>query len=216
MCCSAHPSPALMTDRRQEVRQTYSEAAARHPGICCQLCRLQGAEEGLHRRNAGRMEQAPTDAILAHQKVEHYPDHTFPGSSCLRGFGPREVLASQQGHLLLPARTRARKGEHVLSAEGSRGGMNLFCTKSAMANHGKLKLRLRTLLDKKRSLQGSTTPATKLSSSYVTLNEGFRLFSSDLDKLQQFIEVNQTAFSKILKKVRSSSPPPTLRSLADI
>ncbi|KAI7517659.1 hypothetical protein KC343_g22966, partial [Hortaea werneckii] len=63
-----------------------------------------------------------------------------------------------------------------------------------------LKLRLRTLLDKKRALQSRNTPATKLSSSYVTLNEGFRLFSSDLDKLQQFVEVNQTAFSKILKK----------------
>ena len=36
----------------------------------------------------------------------------------------------------------------------------------------------------------------------MTLDEGFRLFSNDLDKLQQFVEVNQTAFSKILKKVR--------------
>ena len=35
----------------------------------------------------------------------------------------------------------------------------------------------------------------------MTLDEGFRLFSNDLDKLQQFVEVNQTAFSKILKKV---------------
>jgi CDK inhibitor PHO81 len=64
-----------------------------------------------------------------------------------------------------------------------------------------LKLRLRTLLDKKRGLQSRATPASKLSSSYVTLDEGFRLFSNDLDKLQQFVEVNQTAFSKILKKV---------------
>lgn len=67
----------------------------------------------------------------------------------------------------------------------------------------KLKLRLRTLLDKRRSLQHRATPASKLSSSYVTLDEGFRLFSNDLDKLQQFVEVNQTAFSKILKKVWS-------------
>lgn len=57
------------------------------------------------------------------------------------------------------------------------------------------------LLDKKRGLQSRATPASKLSSSYVTLDEGFRLFSNDLDKLQQFVEVNQTAFSKILKKV---------------
>lgn len=72
------------------------------------------------------------------------------------------------------------------------------------ANYRQLKLRLRTLLDKKTALQSRVTPASKLSSSYVTLNEGFRLFSSDLDKLQQFVEVNQTAFSKILKKVRCS------------
>ncbi|KAL1586745.1 hypothetical protein WHR41_04513 [Cladosporium halotolerans] len=69
-----------------------------------------------------------------------------------------------------------------------------------LQKEAELKLRLRTLLDKRRSLQHRATPASKLSSSYVTLDEGFRLFSNDLDKLQQFVEVNQTAFSKILKK----------------
>jgi CDK inhibitor PHO81 len=69
--------------------------------------------------------------------------------------------------------------------------------------NSQLKLRLRTLLDKKTGLQSRGTTASKLSSSYVTLDEGFRLFSNDLDKLQQFVEVNQTAFSKILKKVLS-------------
>lgn len=68
-----------------------------------------------------------------------------------------------------------------------------------------LKLRLRTLLDKKAALQSRSTAASKVSSGYVTLDEGFRLFSSDLDKLQQFVEVNQTAFSKILKKVLNIS-----------
>lgn len=70
-----------------------------------------------------------------------------------------------------------------------------------VTHFGQLKLRLRTLLDKKAALQSRSTAASKLSSGYVTLDEGFRLFSSDLDKLQQFVEVNQTAFSKILKKV---------------
>lgn len=69
-----------------------------------------------------------------------------------------------------------------------------------LQKEAELKLRLRTLLDKKRGLQSRATPASKLSSSYVTLDEGFRLFGNDLDKLQQFVEVNQTAFSKILKK----------------
>lgn len=69
-----------------------------------------------------------------------------------------------------------------------------------LQKEAELKLRLRTLLDKKAGVQSRATPASKLSSSYVTLDEGFRLFSNDLDKLQQFVEVNQTAFSKILKK----------------
>ena len=53
----------------------------------------------------------------------------------------------------------------------------------------------------KKGLQSRATPASKVSSRYISLDEGFRLFSHDLDKLQQFVEVNQTAFSKILKKV---------------
>ncbi|KAK3113663.1 polarity establishment/cellular polarization, partial [Teratosphaeriaceae sp. CCFEE 6253] len=69
-----------------------------------------------------------------------------------------------------------------------------------LQKEAELKLRLRTLLDKKRALESRVTPASKLSSGYVTLDEGFRMFSNDLDKLQQFVEVNQTAFSKILKK----------------
>ncbi|PIA93435.1 Ankyrin repeat protein nuc-2 [Cercospora beticola] len=72
-----------------------------------------------------------------------------------------------------------------------------------LQKEAELKLRLRTLLDKKRGVQHRATPASKLSSTYVTLDEGFRLFSNDLDKLQQFVEVNQTAFSKILKKSRT-------------
>ena len=73
------------------------------------------------------------------------------------------------------------------------------------SNSAKLQLRLRMLLDKKRTLQARGTHTSKLSSSYLTLDEGFRLFSHDLDKLQQFVEVNQTAFSKILKKVLTLS-----------
>ncbi|CAK4033336.1 Ankyrin repeat nuc-2, partial [Lecanosticta acicola] len=69
-----------------------------------------------------------------------------------------------------------------------------------LQKEAELKLRLRTLQEKKKALQSKAGPASKLSSSYVTLDEGFRLFSSDLDKLQQFVQVNQTAFTKILKK----------------
>jgi CDK inhibitor PHO81 len=81
-----------------------------------------------------------------------------------------------------------------------------------------LKLRLDSLLYQKRSMQAQQTAASRLSSRYIALEEGFRQFSRDLSKLQvrahkllsdiraltlfqQFIEINATAFSKILKKV---------------
>ncbi|KAG9865123.1 ankyrin repeat protein nuc-2, partial [Aureobasidium melanogenum] len=69
-----------------------------------------------------------------------------------------------------------------------------------LQKEAELKLRLKTLAGRKKSLQARGLSASKLSTVFVTLDEGFRLFNSDLDKLQQFIEINQTAFSKILKK----------------
>ena len=82
----------------------------------------------------------------------------------------------------------------------------------------KLKLRLKTLLDKKRVMQARLGAASKNSSTFITLEEGFSQFGQDLNKLQvgrvrnfesqsvtdalqQFVEINATAFSKILKKV---------------
>jgi CDK inhibitor PHO81 len=63
-----------------------------------------------------------------------------------------------------------------------------------------LELRLKTLLDKKKHLQARTETASKNSSTFIALEEGFQQFGIDLSKLQQFAEVNNTAFSKILKK----------------
>ncbi len=47
--------------------------------------------------------------------------------------------------------------------------------------------------------QGSTS-LHKNTASFVALQEGFQQFSRDLAKLQQFIELNATGFSKVLKK----------------
>ena len=52
------------------------------------------------------------------------------------------------------------------------------------ANNQKLKLRLKSLLDKKRSVQARSTRASKLSASFLTLEEGFQQFCNDLNKLQ--------------------------------
>ncbi|MCJ1475334.1 phosphate system positive regulatory protein pho81 [Lambiella insularis] len=69
-----------------------------------------------------------------------------------------------------------------------------------LQKEAELKLRLKTLLDKKRVMQSKSATASKVSASFVTLEEGFQQFGNDLNKLQQFVEVNATAFSKILKK----------------
>ncbi|EEP80809.1 conserved hypothetical protein [Uncinocarpus reesii 1704] len=65
-------------------------------------------------------------------------------------------------------------------------------------------LRLKTLLDKQRVVQSKRSVSnSKAPANFVTLFEGFQQFDGDLNKLQQFVEVNETAVSKILKKSRT-------------
>ncbi|KAK2783352.1 phosphate system positive regulatory protein pho81 [Emmonsiellopsis sp. PD_33] len=62
-------------------------------------------------------------------------------------------------------------------------------------------LRLKTLLDKKRVVQSRRSVTnSKAPANFVTLFEGFQQFDGDLNKLQQFVEINEIAVSKILKK----------------
>ncbi|KAH0565830.1 hypothetical protein GP486_000778 [Trichoglossum hirsutum] len=49
-------------------------------------------------------------------------------------------------------------------------------------------------------MQSRSQTTSKVSATFITLEEGFQQFGSDLNKLQQFVEINATAFSKILKK----------------
>lgn len=71
-----------------------------------------------------------------------------------------------------------------------------------------LKVRLKTLLDKKKVLQ-SRHGISRRSAKFTTLQEGFQQFANDLNKLQQFVEINGTAFSKILKKWDKTSKSKT-------
>ncbi|KAI0124913.1 ankyrin repeat protein nuc-2 [Xylariales sp. AK1849] len=68
-----------------------------------------------------------------------------------------------------------------------------------LQKEAELKIRLKTLLDKKKVLQ-SRQGVSRRSAKFTTLQEGFQQFANDLNKLQQFVEINGTAFSKILKK----------------
>ncbi|SGY75482.1 BQ5605_C005g03428 [Microbotryum silenes-dioicae] len=70
-----------------------------------------------------------------------------------------------------------------------------------------LKVRLRTLIDKRKLLTASLSDSSgkskvlsRESSIYGALHEGFRNFERDLGRLQAYIELNATAFRKICKK----------------
>jgi len=58
-----------------------------------------------------------------------------------------------------------------------------------------LKLRLKTLLDKKRVMQSRSATTSKISASFITLEEGFQQFGNDLNKLQVFLDVKITGSS---------------------
>jgi hypothetical protein len=55
---------------------------------------------------------------------------------------------------------------------------------SAHSQQLQLKLRLGTLLDKKRVMQQHPQSVSKTSSRYVALEEGLKQFSTDLNKLE--------------------------------
>lgn len=69
-----------------------------------------------------------------------------------------------------------------------------------LQKEAELKLRLEILCEKKTTAYNAGSLFSKASLSSITLHEGFQRFLRDLDKLEQFIELNATAFSKVLKK----------------
>ncbi|KAL5324196.1 hypothetical protein ACEPPN_008740 [Leptodophora sp. 'Broadleaf-Isolate-01'] len=78
-----------------------------------------------------------------------------------------------------------------------------------LQKEAELKIRLKTLLDKKKVLQSRNQSTSRRSAKFTTLEEGFQQFGNDLNKLQQFVEINGTAFSKILKKWDKTSKSKT-------
>lgn len=78
-----------------------------------------------------------------------------------------------------------------------------------LQKEAELKIRLKTLLDKKKVLQSRSQTTSRRSAKFTTLEEGFQQFGNDLNKLQQFVEINGTAFSKILKKWDKTSKSKT-------
>ncbi|KAG7097239.1 hypothetical protein E1B28_004610 [Marasmius oreades] len=83
-----------------------------------------------------------------------------------------------------------------------------------LQKEAELKLRLETLLSKRRAaamrgLPDTMEDTTKTHVEWSAVEEGFRLLERDLGKLQQFVEVNATGFRKILKKFDKRSKSTT-------
>ncbi|KAI1631938.1 SPX domain-containing protein [Biscogniauxia mediterranea] len=102
------------------------------------------------------------------------------------------------------AALQANKAKFFFQLERELEKVNAFY----LQKEAELKIRLKTLLDKKRVLQ-SRQGVSRQSAKFTTLEEGFQQFATDLNKLQQFVEINGTAFSKILKKWDKTSKSKT-------
>ena len=103
------------------------------------------------------------------------------------------------------AALRANRQVFFFSLEREISKVNTFY----LQKEAEFSLRLKTLLDKKRVIQARASANSRVSASFATLVEGFQQFDNDLNKLQQFVEINETAISKILKKWDKTSKSKT-------
>ncbi|KAL5345882.1 phosphate system positive regulatory protein pho81 [Pseudogymnoascus australis] len=103
------------------------------------------------------------------------------------------------------AALQANKAKFFFQLERELEKVNAFY----LQKEAELKIRLKTLLDKKKVMQGRNQNTSRRSAKFTTLEEGFQQFGNDLNKLQQFVEINGTAFSKILKKWDKTSKSKT-------
>ncbi|CZT44080.1 probable Nuc-2 protein [Rhynchosporium secalis] len=111
----------------------------------------------------------------------------------------------QVGIIDSQAALQANKATFFFQLERELEKVNAFY----LQKEAELKIRLKTLLDKKKVLQSRNQSTSRRSAKFTTLEEGFQQFGNDLNKLQQFVEINGTAFSKILKKWDKTSKSKT-------
>ncbi|TQS38175.1 hypothetical protein Golomagni_01327 [Golovinomyces magnicellulatus] len=78
-----------------------------------------------------------------------------------------------------------------------------------LQKEAELQIRLKALLEKKTLLKSKNQLTSRRFAKFTTLEEGFQQFVNDLNRLQQLVEINGTAFSKILKKWDKTSKSKT-------
>ncbi|KAH8811787.1 hypothetical protein F5884DRAFT_855122 [Xylogone sp. PMI_703] len=114
-------------------------------------------------------------------------------------------LHRSQGSVDSQAALQANKATFFFQLERELEKVNAFY----LQKEAELKIRLKTLLDKKKVIHSRSQHTSRRSAKFTTLEEGFQQFGNDLNKLQQFVEINGTAFSKILKKWDKTSKSKT-------
>lgn len=109
---------------------------------------------------------------------------------------PAQATVAGEGAPDAQAALRANKEVFFFRLEREIEKVNTFY----LQKESEFSLRLKTLLDKKRVVQSRAVSHSKAPANFVALIEGFQQFDGDLNKLQQFVAINETAMSKILKK----------------
>ncbi|RYP93713.1 hypothetical protein DL770_000085 [Monosporascus sp. CRB-9-2] len=160
----------------------------------------------------GPNHDCPLLPVLTQPSVAARRANLWLGNSLIKKLAATPVLSAQTdpyrpAELLTldtQAALQANKAKFFFQLERELEKVNAFY----LQKEAELKIRLKTLLDKKRVLQ-SRQGVSRRSAKFATLEEGFQQFANDLNKLQQFVEINGTAFSKILKKWDKTSKSKT-------
>lgn len=88
-----------------------------------------------------------------------------------------------------------KKGSFFFRLERELEKVNAFY----LEKESELRFRLDLLIQKKdKSIKEGSI--SKNSITFISLYDGFKKFSKDLDRLEQFVELNETGFTKVLKK----------------
>lgn len=101
------------------------------------------------------------------------------------------ALISQDDELTL----QDKKGSFFFKVERELEKVNSFY----IEKEAELRLKLELLVEKKNTSL-KDFKLSKNSITFISLYDGFKKFSKDLDRLNQFVELNETGFIKVLKK----------------
>ncbi|KAI8992576.1 hypothetical protein BDB01DRAFT_847938 [Pilobolus umbonatus] len=116
--------------------------------------------------------------------------NTSAGSLTDIGLSPRRIEEDPASLL------QSQKAAFFFKLERELEKVNLFY----LQKENELKVRLRTLIDKKKILQSDMRRLKHASTLFKSIQEAFVQFEHELTKIQKYVELNNEGFRKILKK----------------